>query len=120
MASYDLGLFADWPILPSTSGHLYRPLISSIKLINAEALSSNLKGLLEKMGCKVLDVRYGVEHKKLSLFVHDGDAVGVIRTVFERISSVGRNQAESIFDTVSPDERDELCRFLLEDRKSVV
>lgn len=116
MASYDLGLFADWPILPSTSGHLYRPLVSSIKLINAEALSSNLKGLLEKMGCKVLDVRYGVEHKQLSLFVHDGDAVGVIRTVFERISLVGRNQAESIFDTVSPDERDELSRFLLDSK----
>jgi sacsin len=111
--SYDLGLFADWPILPSTSGHLYRPLISS-KLINAETLSSSLKGLLEKMGCKVLDVRYGVEHKQLSLFVHDGDAIGVIRTIFERVSSIPRNQAESLFNNVSSNERDELRQFLLD------
>ncbi|KAJ3689238.1 hypothetical protein LUZ61_018402 [Rhynchospora tenuis] len=112
-SSYDLGLFVDWPILPSTAGHLYRPLTFS-KLINAEVLSSSLQALLEKMGCKVLDVRYGVEHKQLSLFVHDGDVGGVISSLFERISLYGQNHAESLFENVSPNERDELRRFLLD------
>ncbi|KAJ3692968.1 hypothetical protein LUZ60_012063 [Juncus effusus] len=115
-SSYDLGLFAYWPILPSTSGYLHRPLTTS-KLINAESLSPNLKHLIEKIGCRVLDPSYGVKHSRLSLYVHDGDASGVISSIFELISVIGDNNlSESLFEIVSPDERDELFRFLLDSK----
>nr|CAD1821120.1 unnamed protein product [Ananas comosus var. bracteatus] len=110
--SYDLELFSDWPLLPSTSGHLHRPSKLS-KLINAELLSSTIEELLAKIGCKILSTQYGVEHQQLSLYVYDGDVAGVIHSIFEAVSSSG-NPLHSLFQYIAPDEKNELRQFLLD------
>ncbi|KAL4347431.1 hypothetical protein GQ457_17G023690 [Hibiscus cannabinus] len=104
-------LFGDWPILPSTSGHLYRPSRQS-KLIKAEKLSDRMQNILVKIGCKILDPDYGVAHPDLSHYVSDSNFSGVLESIFDIVSSNG-----SIIQTFScnltDEERNELREFLL-------
>ncbi|XP_072965979.1 uncharacterized protein [Typha angustifolia] len=110
--SYDLGLFSDWPTLPSTSGYLYRASKYS-KLINAESLSSVMKELLAKIGCKILNAKYKIEHQQLSLYVYGDDAAGVLHSIFESVSS-NDNQLQIIFQGIALHEKNELRQFLLD------
>jgi sacsin len=110
--SYDLDLFSDWPILPSTSGHLYRSTTGS-KLIKTESLSNLMNGLLAKLGCKILDTEYLSEHRQLSHYVYDGDATGVLHAIFETVSLEGV-ELQSLFQRITPGERNELYQFLLD------
>ncbi|KAG2569738.1 hypothetical protein PVAP13_7NG437900 [Panicum virgatum] len=110
--SYDLYLFSDWPILPSTSGKLHR-LHKGSKLIKTESLSSLMNELLTKLGCKILDTKYLSEHKQLSYYVYDGDATGVIQSIFGVVSLEGVD-LQSLFQRITPSERNELYQFLLD------
>ena len=80
-----LSMFGDWPILPSISGHLYRPSRQS-KLIKAEKLSDSMRDILVKIGCKILDAAYGVEHPDLSHYVSDSNFSGVLESIFDIVS----------------------------------
>ncbi|KAL6651611.1 hypothetical protein ACP70R_010536 [Stipagrostis hirtigluma subsp. patula] len=110
--SYDLDLFSDWPILPSTSGHLHRASTGS-KLVKTESLSSLMKGLLVKLGCNVLDTEYLSEHQQLSHYVYDGDATGVLHAIFGIVSLEGVD-LQSLFQRITPGEKNELYQFLLD------
>ncbi|TYH39166.1 hypothetical protein ES332_D12G162000v1 [Gossypium tomentosum] len=104
-------LFGDWPILPSASGHLYRPSRQS-KLIKAEKLSDRMQGILVKIGCKILDPDYGVAHPDLFHYVSDSTFSGVLDSIFDIASSNG-----SIIQTfncnLTAEEKNELREFLL-------
>ncbi|KAG6773689.1 hypothetical protein POTOM_021004 [Populus tomentosa] len=106
-----LSLFGDWPILPSTTGHLYRPSRQS-KLINADKLPVFIRDILVKIECKILNPAYGVEHPDLSLYVCDADCAGVVESIFDVVSSAG-GIAQTSFDNLRPEDRDELRGFLL-------
>ncbi|KAK9274779.1 hypothetical protein L1049_022031 [Liquidambar formosana] len=107
-----LSFFGDWPILPSASGHLYRASRQS-KLINAEKLSEKMRDLLVKIGCKILNCSYGVEHPDLSHYVCDADGTGVLESIFDAVSLSG-GILQTCFQNVGADERDEARRFLLD------
>ncbi|KAK6241558.1 hypothetical protein SCA6_006947 [Theobroma cacao] len=107
-----LALFGDWPILPSTSGHLYRPSRQS-KLINAEKLSDRMQEILVKIGCKILDPDYGVEHPDLSHYVFDSNFSGVLESIFDAISSNG-SMIQTFSCNLTAEDRNELRGFLLD------
>ncbi|KAH9612108.1 hypothetical protein KSS87_002588 [Heliosperma pusillum] len=107
-----LAIFDEWPILPSTSDHLYR-LSSQSKMIKADKISVKLRCLLDKIGCKVLDPNYGVEHPDLSLYVSDATGPAVVESIFNIVSSSGgiRN---TCLHVLKAEEKDELRNFLLD------
>ncbi|WCJ40041.1 Zinc finger C3HC4 type (RING finger) family protein [Euphorbia peplus] len=107
-----LSLFGDWPILPSTSGHLYRPSRQS-KLINADKLAVSIRDALVTIGCKMLNTAYGVEHPDLSLYVCDANYAGVLEAIFDTLSSSG-GVLQSLFQNLRSEERDELRSFFLD------
>lgn len=108
--SYDLSIFNEWPLFPSTSKHLYRASKSS-KMINAEKLSDAMKNVLSKIGCKILNPNCSVSHPDLSLYVYDGDAAGVLNSIFESVSD---NQLHTVFQNCSADDKTVLFQFLLQ------
>ncbi|KAK9106331.1 hypothetical protein Syun_022342 [Stephania yunnanensis] len=103
--------FSDWPILPSTSGHLYAP-SKSLKLINADTLSDKMKGILAKIGCKMLNPYYGVEHRQLSQCVYNANGSGVLDAIFDAVSLDEGSVEVSL--NISADEKNELCLFLFD------
>ncbi|XP_060192900.1 uncharacterized protein LOC132622327 isoform X2 [Lycium barbarum] len=109
----ELSLFGDWPILPSTSGHLYRP-SRHLKLLNAENLSDKMQHVLIKIGCKILDCSHDIQHPDLSDYVCDADAGGVLKSIFDVVSSSERTQ--DFLQHLEVEERDELRGFLLDPR----
>ncbi|XP_077231071.1 zinc finger, C3HC4 type (RING finger) family protein [Tasmannia lanceolata] len=108
----ELSRFGEWPILPSISGHLYRPSKFS-KLINTELLSDKMNTVLAKIGCKILNPNYGVEHRELSLYVYNSDAAGVLDAIFDVVSS-DENFLQTLFQNIVVDEKNELRQFLLD------
>lgn len=108
----NLSMFGDWPILPSLSGHLYRPAEQS-KLLNAEKLSDKLQDLLGKVGCKMLNNNYGVDHPDLFHYVYDADGAGVLESIFDVVSS-SASIRQAFLHSLEAEERDELRRFLLD------
>ena len=108
----NLLLFGDWPILPSTSGHLYR-ISRQSKLINAVKLSIEMQDILVMIGCKILSRNYGVEHPDLCHYVCDGDAAGVLESIFDIVSSEVGSAVQTIH-ILGVKERDELRGFLLD------
>ncbi|XVE66342.1 hypothetical protein DITRI_Ditri08aG0072500 [Diplodiscus trichospermus] len=107
-----LTIFGDWPILPSTSGQLYRPSRQS-KLIKAEKLSDRMQDILVKIGCKILDPDYGDEHPDLSQYVTDSNFSGVLESIFDAISSNG-SMIQTFSCNLTAEERNELHEFLLD------
>ncbi|OMO98695.1 Zinc finger, RING-type [Corchorus olitorius] len=110
--SEGLSLFGDWPILPSISGHLYRPSRQS-KLIKAEKLSDGMRKILVKIGCKILDPNYGVEHPDLCHYVSDSSFSGVLESIFYVVSSNG-SMTQTFSHNLTAEERNELRGFLLD------
>ncbi|KAK1273593.1 hypothetical protein QJS04_geneDACA019168 [Acorus gramineus] len=108
----DLSVFSDWPILPSTSGHLYKASKSS-KLINVQYLSDTLKELLENIGCKILDTNYGIDHRDLYLYVYDANGTGVLSAISESVSSEG-DSSLMMFNNFADTEINELRKFLFD------
>lgn len=106
----NLLLCGDWPILPSTSGHLYR-ISKQSKLISAAKLSLKMQDILVMIGCKILNPNYGVEHPDLCHYVCDADAAGVLGSIFDVVSINGATQTLHVLGV---EERSELCRFLLD------
>ncbi|XP_059656455.1 uncharacterized protein LOC132303270 isoform X2 [Cornus florida] len=109
----NLSLFGDWPILPSLSGHLFRPSRQS-KLLNVEHLSDKMQDLLVKIGCKILNSSYGVEHSDLSHYVYGADCAGVLGSIFDVASS--NDSIMQTFHYLGVEERDELRQFLLDQK----
>ncbi|XP_043716705.1 sacsin isoform X2 [Telopea speciosissima] len=107
-----LSIFCDWPILPTTSGYLYRASRSS-KLINAEKLSDTLRELLAKIGCKILNPNYGVEHHELSQYVCDVNGASVLEAIFDVVSS-NEGLLQLFHNIIDEDEKNELRQFLLD------
>ncbi|CAI9097022.1 OLC1v1033309C2 [Oldenlandia corymbosa var. corymbosa] len=107
-----LSSFADWPILPSLSGHLYQP-SKNTKLLMATKLSEKMQNILLKIGCKILDTSYGIEHHDLFHYVYDADAVGVLNSIFDVFSSNDNIEVEFSHLLVAED-RDVLRHFLLD------
>ncbi|TQD90400.1 hypothetical protein C1H46_024037 [Malus baccata] len=107
-----LSLFSDWPILPTTSGHLYRTSRQS-KLIDAEKFSDKMKEILVKIGCKILNPNYGVEHSDLSNYVSDGNAAGLLESIYDAVS-LNYGSVVTCFDNLEAKERDELRAFFLD------
>ncbi|KAE9615782.1 putative transcription factor C2H2 family [Lupinus albus] len=106
-----LQLFSDWPILPSTSGHLLRP-SRQLKMINGSNLSDALQDILVKLGCNILNSIFVVEHMDLSDYVCGGSAAGVLESIFNAFSSVDVMQVS--LNSLIAEERNELRRFLLD------
>lgn len=106
-----LPLFCDWPILPSTSGHLLRP-SRQLKMINGNNLSDTLQDILVKIGCNILNPIYVVEHMDLSNYVCGGSAAGVMESIFNAFSSADIMQVS--LNSLIAEERNELRRFLLD------
>ncbi|PKA59238.1 E3 ubiquitin-protein ligase MUL1 [Apostasia shenzhenica] len=110
--SYDISIFDEWPILPSTSGHLYRASKIS-KLLNTENLSNTMRELLGKIGCKILDTGYQIKHHDLYLYVSDSNFGSILSSIFDVISFNG-NELEQLFQNLSVHEKIELRKFLLD------
>ncbi|KAF8378912.1 hypothetical protein HHK36_030261 [Tetracentron sinense] len=108
----NLSSFDDWPIFPSTSGHLYRSSKRS-KLINAEKLSSKMTDILVKIGCKILNHNYGVEHRELSHYVCDANGAGILEAIFDAVS-LNDGHMQTFLHNCGADEKDELRRYLLD------
>ncbi|KAF9624036.1 hypothetical protein IFM89_007734 [Coptis chinensis] len=106
-----LPIFGDWPILPSTSGHLYAPSKNS-KLINSENLSNTMNDLLAKIGCKILDPKYGIQHLKLSQYVYGANGAGLLGAIFDILSL--NEDIRQTFLHIEEDEKNELRQFLLD------
>ncbi|KAG0477771.1 hypothetical protein HPP92_012490 [Vanilla planifolia] len=109
--AYDISVFHEWPVFPSTSGYLYRASKSS-KLVNAEKLSHSLRALLVKIGCKILDPAYGIMHYGLSAFVSDGDAGSILSSIFDNTATI--NDLQTLFQEIPSHEKIELRQFLLD------
>lgn len=109
----ELSFFGDWPILPSTSGHLYRP-SRHLKLLNAENLSDKMLHVLIHIGCKILDRCHDIQHPDLPNYVCDADGGGVLQSIFDVVSSSERT--EDFLEHLVVEERDELRGFLLDPR----
>ncbi|KAK8969856.1 hypothetical protein KSP40_PGU011807 [Platanthera guangdongensis] len=110
--SYSMSTFAEWPMLPSTSGYLYRTSKSS-KFVNADKLSETLLEILQKIGCKILDPSYNINHHDLSSYVSDSDAGCVLNSIFDTATCWG-NEVWLPFEGLSVHEKVELSRFLLD------
>ncbi|KAK7407784.1 hypothetical protein VNO78_09866 [Psophocarpus tetragonolobus] len=108
-----LPLFSDWPILPSTSGHLLRP-SKQLKMINGSNLSATVQDILVKVGCNILNPNYVVEHHDISNYVCDGSAAGVLESIFNAFS--GSDVMHASLDTLVTEERNELRKFLLDSK----
>lgn len=106
-----LSLFSDWPILPSTSGNLLRP-SRQLKLINGNNLSNTLHDILVKIGCYILNPSYVVEHPDLCNYVYDGNAAGLLESIYNAFSSAGVMQTS--LDNLVAEERHVLREFLLD------
>ncbi|KAJ4961747.1 hypothetical protein NE237_021657 [Protea cynaroides] len=107
-----LSIFFDWPILPTTSGYLYRASRSS-KLINGEKLSDTLRELLAKIGCKILNPNYGVEHHELSQYVSDANGASLLEAIFDLVS-LNEGFLQLLHNNIDVDEKNELRQFLLD------
>ncbi|XP_021846367.2 uncharacterized protein [Spinacia oleracea] len=108
----NLSLFHEWPILPSTSGHLYR-FSKQSKFIIVEKLSEGLRSVLDKIGCKILDTQYGVEHPDLSYYIGDATGPTVLESIFDVVSSSG-GVMQTCLRMLEAEERNELRNFLLD------
>lgn len=105
----ELSLFGDWPIIPSVTGHLYRPSRQK-KLLNMEKLSEKLQNVLVKIGCKILNSNYCIGHPDLIKYVHGADAAGVLDSIYDVSSNDSITQ---LLQCLEGNERDELRQFLL-------
>lgn len=108
----ELSLFKEWPLLPTTCGHLCRLQIHS-KILRAGSGSPSLERILNKLGCQILRDDMGVEHPFLSSYVHDASAAGVVDTIF----AVALHQPQylsRVFEAVNIVERRQLREYLYE------
>ena len=106
----DLSVFRDWPLLATTSGRLCNLQIHS-KIIRSGVLSPSLESTLTKVGCRILRSDLAIGHPKLSSYVHDGTAAGVVDTIF-CVTARDPQQLAQVFETLNAVERRELREYL--------
>lgn len=112
--SEKLSFFSDWPILPSISGHLHRPLTKS-RLLRVDNLDGQMQDILKKIGCKILAPNFGVQHRDLLHYVCESNIVGVLESIYNVLPpTVGIN--ETLSQYLQEQERDVLRKFLLDFR----
>lgn len=105
-----LYLFEDWPILPSLSGHLYRPSRQE-RFLNVENLSDEMQHILVKIGCKILNTKYCVEHSDIFHYMYEADGAGVLNSIFDVLTKDGISK---LLQCLQAEEKDVLRRFLLD------
>ncbi|KAI3443790.1 hypothetical protein Pfo_000455 [Paulownia fortunei] len=105
----ELSLFGDWPIIPLVTGHLYRPSRQK-KFLNMEKLSEKMQHVLVKIGCKILNSNYCIEHPDLVNYGNDADAAGILDAIYDVFSNDSITQ---LLQCLEANERDELRQFLL-------
>eukprot|EP01018_Ginkgo_biloba_P011710 Gb_03748 [translate_table: standard] len=108
----DISKFLDWPLLPTTTGHLCRAFKNS-KMLKSGLLPESISDLLVKVGCQILSPDFDVEHPQLSLYVHNGSAEGILDAIFE-VALRQEAQLEMLFQNVTDVERRELRGYLLD------
>ncbi|KAI4370762.1 hypothetical protein MLD38_019073 [Melastoma candidum] len=109
-----LSYLSDWPILPSISGHLHRPLTKS-RLLRVDNLDGQMQDILKKIGCKILAPNFGVEHHDLLHYVSESNIVGVLESIYNAVPpTVGIS--ETLSQYLQEQERDVLCKFILDFR----
>ncbi|KAL6144806.1 hypothetical protein ACLB2K_055496 [Fragaria x ananassa] len=86
-----------------------------LPLANGEfgLLSDKVQGVLVKIGCKILNPNYGVEHSDLFHYVSDGNATGLVKSIYD-VVSLNCGTIETCFHSLEAEERDELRSFLLD------
>ncbi|KAL6203124.1 hypothetical protein ACLB2K_026827 [Fragaria x ananassa] len=91
-----------------------------LPLANGEfgLLSDKVQGVLVKIGCKILNPNYGVEHSDLFHYVSDGNATGLVKSIYDAVS-LNCGTIETCFHSLEAEERDELRSFLL-DRNGIL
>ncbi|XP_057820319.2 uncharacterized protein LOC131033191 isoform X2 [Cryptomeria japonica] len=107
----DISNFLDWPILPTTTGCLYRSSKNS-KMINGQSLTDSVKDILIKVGCQILNPDFEIEHRQLSLYVRDASAVGILDAIFE-VALKQESHLAMLFENITANERRELRRYFL-------
>jgi sacsin len=111
-----LSSFEEWPLLPTTTGHLCRLRTNSKVLRSSGVWSSSIEGTIVKLGCLILRNGLGVEeHQQLSAYVHSASAAGVLDTIFVAASHQ-LTRVPLLFAKVSNTERRELRKFLSDGR----
>ncbi|KZV50624.1 sacsin [Dorcoceras hygrometricum] len=105
----ELSLFGDWPILPSQTGHLCRPSMQK-KMLNVAKLSDIMQHILAKLGCKILNNNYCIEHPDLVSYVRDADGEGALDSIFDVSSN---NSIGELLQCLEANERDVLRQFIL-------
>ncbi|EFJ19830.1 hypothetical protein SELMODRAFT_152901 [Selaginella moellendorffii] len=106
----DLSKLQQWPILPTTTGTLRRPVRFS-GILKGGKISSSLEGVFIKAGCLFLDTQVTLDHPQLSRYVLDP-------TVAEVLDAIGFSAANNLsklaesFTALSGLERRELRAFL--------
>ncbi|KAG0589167.1 hypothetical protein KC19_1G000400 [Ceratodon purpureus] len=108
----DLSVFKDWPLLPTKSGHLCKFQTHS-KIIREGVWSPSLESILTKVGCRILRNDMGVEHPRLSAYVQDGTAAGIVDT-FRSITSQEPQQLFQAFEDLNIVERRVLREYLFD------
>ncbi|KAL2612990.1 hypothetical protein R1flu_024682 [Riccia fluitans] len=106
----DLSVMDEWPILPTASGLLLRPVAVS-KLIRGGVWSSNMESLLRKLGCQFLRADLEVDHPQITHYVHEATGPGIL----DAISSAALNHLHllaQMFESVPGPERRELREYL--------
>lgn len=111
-----LSSFEEWPLLPTTTGHLCRLRTNSKVLRSSGVWSSSIEGTIVKLGCQILRNGLGVEeHQQLSAYVHSASAAGVLDALFVAASHQ-LTRVPLLFAKVSNTERRELRKFLSDGR----
>ncbi|XP_073158695.1 uncharacterized protein [Henckelia pumila] len=105
----ELSLFGDWPILPSQTGHLCKPSMQK-KMLDVAKLSDKMQHILVKLGCKILNNNYCIEHPNLVNYVHNADGEGVLDSIFDVSSN---NSIGQLLQCLEANERDVLRQFIL-------
>jgi len=77
-----LPAFRDWPLLPTCEGTLCSLGNSESKVVDgASALSDRVKGVLSRLGVRMLDSEYITRRERLSGLVHRPNLRGVLRAL---------------------------------------
>ncbi|KAL3643316.1 hypothetical protein CASFOL_014131 [Castilleja foliolosa] len=105
----DLSLFGNWPIMPSLTGHLYRPSRQN-KFLSTENLSEKMQHVLVKIGCKILNINYCIKHPDLVHYVRDANAPGILDSIYDVSSN---DSIAQLLQPLEANEKDELRQFIL-------
>lgn len=109
--SADLSLFSEWPLLPTSDGHLLQIMRDS-SVLKDDRWSENMISVLQKTHCFMVSTKFIIEHPQLGEYVHDATASGLLEAL---LAGAGGHKglSESLINA-SEHEIQELRGFLLQ------